>query len=92
MCVCVCDVCVCVCGMYVCVCVWCVCVVWYVCVCVCDVCVCVHAFFISALHRPERQRHTIANLGPTEILWTQAGVDNRPGHDAVDKIIYALGE
>jgi len=48
-------VCVCVCGV-------CVCVVW----CVCVWCVCVHAFFISALHRAERQRHTLANLSPTE--------------------------
>jgi hypothetical protein len=55
--------------------------------CVCDVCVwcgmyvCVCVMCVC-----------VANLGPTEILWTQAGVDNRPGHDAVDKIIYALGE
>jgi hypothetical protein len=49
----------------------------------------IHAFFISALHRAERQLHTLADLSPKISPWTEAGVDNRPRHDAVDKIIYS---
>jgi hypothetical protein len=52
----------------------------------------IHAFFISALHRAERQLQTLADLSPTESPWTEADVDNRPGQDAVDEIIYSSSE
>ena len=52
----------------------------------------IYGFFISALHRAERQLHTLADLSPTEGPWTESDVDNRPGQDAVDKIIYSCRE